>query len=166
MPPEAVSTLRSLISSTAGARGWFVTLLTNPDFEPVFRPPLDETLLSAISETPDPNIKLMTMNVAMSTATELAHAANGNAELAAASRLTRDRSCVLLEALLDRLPGLREEVQALFSAVQPWRASDDGKPLPPAEANEEWVQFTKKWGYSANQRDAIRQRLAGLLAVR
>ena len=77
MPAEAVKVLRALISSTSGARGWFVTLLTDERFDPVFRPPLDAALLSAISDNPEPNIKLMTMNVAMSTATELVHAANG-----------------------------------------------------------------------------------------
>ena len=51
MPEEAVEVLRALISSTAGARGWFVTLLTNPAFDAVFQPPIDEALLGAISET-------------------------------------------------------------------------------------------------------------------
>ena len=78
MPAEAVKVLRALISSSSGARGWFVTLLTDERFDAVFRPPLDAALLSTISDNPDPNIKLMTMNVAMSTATELVHAANGD----------------------------------------------------------------------------------------
>ena len=60
----------------------FVTLLTDERFDAVFRPPLDAALLSTISDNPDPNIKLMTMNVAMSTATELVHAANGDPSLA------------------------------------------------------------------------------------
>ena len=77
MPAEAVKVLRALISSTSGARGWFVTLLTDERFDAVFRPPLDAALLSTISDNPEPNIKLMTMNVAMTTATELVHAANG-----------------------------------------------------------------------------------------
>jgi len=112
MPPEAVTVLRVLISSTSGARGWFVTLLTNPDFEAVFRPPLDESLLSAISDNPDPNIKLMTMNVAMSTATELVHEANGNPELAAASRMTRDRSRICLSRSLIACQGCGRRSQA------------------------------------------------------
>jgi len=163
MPTQAVSVLRALISSSSGARGWFVTLLTDERFDAVFRPPLDASLLSAISDTPEPNIKLMTMNVAMSTATELVHLANGNPDLAAASRLTRDRSRVLLVALLDEMPGLRDEVFGLFSAVEPWELRDGGKLAPPAEANAEWVKFTKKWRYDAEQRAAIRGELASLL---
>ena len=111
MPEEAAGALRALVSSTSGARGWFVSLLTNPDYESIFEAPMPETMLEAICENPEPNIRLMTMNVAMSTATELAHLANGDAELAAASAMTRDRSTARV-APLDRLPGLRESVGA------------------------------------------------------
>ena len=38
----------------------------------------------------------------------------GNPDLAAASRLTRDRSRTLLSALLDDMPGLREEVRTCY----------------------------------------------------
>ena len=160
MPAEAVATLRALISTTAGARGWFVTLLTDPAFEPVFRPPLDEALLEAIEASPDPNIKLMTMNVAMSTATELVHLANGNDDLAAASRMTSERSTVLLTTLLDRLPGLREAAEALLAAVQP---DDDSAAADDDGSRAEWLKFCKKWGYKAEQKAAIRNKLESLL---
>eukprot|EP00443_Scrippsiella_acuminata_P009407 CAMPEP_0115351638 /NCGR_PEP_ID=MMETSP0270-20121206/97095_1 /TAXON_ID=71861 /ORGANISM="Scrippsiella trochoidea, Strain CCMP3099" /LENGTH=284 /DNA_ID=CAMNT_0002773789 /DNA_START=15 /DNA_END=870 /DNA_ORIENTATION=- len=153
MPEEAVKLLRALVSTTAGARGWFVTLLTDPAFDAVFQSPVDESLLDAISASPEPNIRLMTMNVAMSTATELAHLERGNPDLAAASRMTRDRSTVLLAELLDRLPGLRESVEALLSAVQPGEA----------EPAEEWVKFCRKWGYNAEQKEAIRKQIEPLL---
>ena len=159
MPAEAVSTLRALVSSTPGARGWFVSLLTNPDYDAVFQLPLDEALLSAIESSPDPNLKLLTMNVAMSTATELVHLANGNPDLAAASALTRARSGVLLGVLHGRMPGLSDEVASLLSAVQPWSA--DG--AAPAGADAEWVRFTKKWDYDTEQRDAIRAELTMLV---
>ena len=149
MPAEAVKVLRALVSSTSGARGWFVTLLTNPDFESIFEAPMPETMLEAICENPEPNIRLMTMNVAMSTATELVHLQNGSDELAAASRLTRDRSKVLLNALLPRMMGLAEEVQKLRTAVEPWK---DG--VPPESADKEWVDFTRKWKYGEEQRVA------------
>lgn len=153
MPEEAVKLLRALVSTTAGARGWFVSLLTNPKFDAVFQSPVDEVLLQAISDSPGPNIKLMTMNVAMSTATELAHLERGHPDLAAASRMTRDRSTVLLTELLGRLPGLRESVEALYSAVQ----------VDNPEPSEQWVAFCKKWGYNAEQKEAIRKQLEPLL---
>ena len=58
---QATRLLNALISSTAGARGWFVTLLTDPSFEPVFRPPLPAPLLDAVAAAPDPNVRLCTM---------------------------------------------------------------------------------------------------------
>ena len=159
MPAEAVEVLRALISTTSGARGWFVTLLTDPAYDAVFCPPLDPQLLSAIEASPDPNLKLLTMNVAMSTATELVHIDNGSDELAAASRLTRDRSRALLEALLPRMGGLDAEVGRLRTACEPWAADDQ----PAAGADEEWVKFTKKWRYGAEQRRAIKAELDALL---
>lgn len=151
--------LRSLVSTASGARGWFVMLLTDERYEAVFRPPLDPELLRAIEASPEPNLKLLTMNVAMSTATELVHAANGSEDLAAASRLTRDRSKVLINALLPRMMGLVEEVQKLRTAVVPW---SDG--VSPESADNEWVQFTKRCKYGEEQRAAILAVLDELLA--
>ena len=76
-----------------------------------------------------------------------------NDELAAASRMTRDRSTLLVAALIDRLPGLRAAVEALDSAVQPHA---DG-------ADPEWAKFCDKWGYDAEQREAIRAQLATVI---
>lgn len=159
MPAEAVTVLRSLVSTTSGARGWFVTLLTDERYDAVFTEPLDPELLLAIEASPEPNLKLLTMNCAMSTATELVHLANGDEELAAGSRLTRDRSKVLLNALMPRMRGLAEEVQSLRTAVVPWV---DG--VPPESADKDWVKFTKKWKYGEEQRAAIKSELDELLA--
>jgi|UniRef100_A0A7S3F2G9 hypothetical protein len=106
------------------------------------------------------------MNVAMSTATELTHKANGNAELATASAMTRDRSRAILAALLAQgMPGLSDEVEKLFTAVQPWTVAEapDAPLKPAADADEGWVKFTRKWGYNAEQREAIRVQVAEIL---
>jgi len=152
MPEEAQTLLRALVSTTSGARGWFVSLLTDPAFGPVFDRPVDETFLAALCESPDPNVKLMTMNVAMSTATELTHLSMGNPDLAASSRMTAERASVLALELMERLPGLRDSFVGLRSAV------DGG-----AEGDKEWLKFCKKWGYGQEQRDAIRIQVDRLL---
>ena len=72
--------LRDVVSTTSGARGWFVAMLTDPDLGHLFEAPIDECLLSTIEAKPEPNLKLMVMNVAMSSATALAHDANGRAQ--------------------------------------------------------------------------------------
>mmetsp|Transcript_68984 Transcript_68984/g.206881 ORF Transcript_68984/g.206881 Transcript_68984/m.206881 type:complete len:94 (+) Transcript_68984:3-284(+) len=88
--------------------------------------------------------------------------------------MTRDRSRALLLALVGRMPGLAEEVEALLSAVQPWAAAADSAAdgsatgiraalAPPAGADAEWVKFTKKWRYGVEQREAIRTVLSGIL---
>ena len=159
MPAEAVAVLRSLVSSTSGERGWLAMLLTDERYDAVFKPPLDYQLLRAIEASPEPSLKLLTMEVAMSTATELVHVAGGSEALAAASRLTADRCKVLLDALLPRMMGLAEEVQRLRTAVVPWE--DD---TPPESADKEWVEFTRECQYSAEQRAAIKAVLDRLLA--
>ena len=155
------------------ARGWFVTLLTNPDYDAVFEPPLDASFLDALCASPDPNVRLMTMNVAMSTATELAHAANGNADLAAGSALTKCRATSSSPSSLKKrkLIGCRgcARVAALLQAVSMDEAAFEadrgraGKKGGAETAVDEWVAFCKKWGYGAAQRDAIRKQLEGLL---
>ena len=137
----------------------FVTLLTDERYDAVFKLPLEPQLLTVIGAAPEPNLQLLTMNVATSTATELVHVADGNEDLAAASRLTRERSKVLLNALLPRMMGLTEEVQRLRTAVVPWK--DD---TPPKSADKKWVELITKWKYSAEQRAAIKAVLDELLA--
>lgn len=168
MPEEAVTLLKSLVSTMSGARGWFVTLLTDPDYEPLFQPPIDETLLKALCGS-QPNIKLMTMNVAMSTATRLAHLERGNKGLAEASGMTSDRSKALLVGMLSpgpkgevRMPGLREELEGLLAAVEPdAEAADSGASTNPQQA--EWLQFCKKWGYNSEHRKAIHSIVSSIL---
>lgn len=153
MPAEATALLRELVSQTAGARGWFVSLLTTPEFEPVFVPPLDESLLTALCDAPDPNVGLVTMNVAMPVATELTHLDMGNRELAAGSAMTARRATVLAEELLARLPGLRASFEGLLSAVD---GREEG-------ADEEWTTFCDKWGYGQEQKRAIQKAVEKIL---
>jgi len=156
MPFEAVVMLRSLASPTWGARGLFVTLLTDECYDAVFKLPLEPQLLTTIGAAPE-NKRLLTMNVATSMAAELVHVADGNEKLAAASRLTRDRSKVLLNALLPRMMGLTEEVQRLRTAVVPWKDE-----TPPESADKEWLKLTST--YTPEQRAAISAVLDELLA--
>lgn len=96
------------------------------------------------------------MNVAMSTATEITHLKNGNEEFAEGSRTTSRRATVLAKEVLGRedlLPGLREEVEGLLSAVD---GREEG-------GSKEWIKFCKKWGYGDEEKEAIRKKVEGLL---
>ena len=66
---EARELLQDLVSTTSGARGWFVSLLTDEDLAQLFVPPIDDALLQPIAARPEPNLRLCVMNVAMSSAT-------------------------------------------------------------------------------------------------
>jgi len=152
MPMEAVIALRSLASPTWGARGSFVTLLTDARYDAVFKLPLEPQLLTVIGGSG--KTQLLTMQLATSAAMELVHVADGNEGLAAASRRTRDRSKVLLTELLPRMMGLKEEMQRLRIAVV----------TPPESADKEWVGvFLKKEKYGAEQLGAIKAVLDELL---
>jgi len=173
--------LQDLVSTTAGARGWFVALLTDPDLGPLFEPPIDDALLEPIATRPEPNTRLAVMNVAMSAATGVAHAANGHAELAAASRETAGRSAALVKALLARdMPGLARAVRGLAEAVSDGPDTLEGLIGPPGgeheldeleailagrapEPADEWAQFLDKWGYDRGQRRAIGEALAPIV---
>ena len=161
--PAAVTVLRSLVSTKGmddHTCGWLVTLLTDERYDAVFKPPLDPVLLREIEASPEHNKKLLTANVVVSTATELVHVAEGKEDLAAVSRLTRDRSKVLLNVLLPRMIGLVEEVQRLRTAVVPWPSAD----TPPEGADKEWVKFTMDRKYGEEQRAAVLDVLDELLA--
>ena len=58
----------------------------------MFETPLDSALVEAIKASPHPNAQLLTMNIAMSTATELAHLANGLSVLSAHAPCTSSLS--------------------------------------------------------------------------
>ena len=164
---DARDLLDDLISTTSGARGWFVVLLTSPEFGALFSPAVEPALLEAIAAKPEPNLRLCVMNVAMSAATALAHDARGHADLTAASRETGARSSALVAALLDDMAGLRDAVAALAAAAG--GGDDDGlddlEKLLAGEPNpdREWRDFLDKWGYDGEQRAEIRRALRSLL---
>ena len=166
---EARDLLQDLVSTTSGARGWFVSLLTDDDLAQLFEPPIDDALLQPIAARPEPNLRLCVMNVAMSSATAVAHERDGHRDLAAASRATSSRSAALCTALLERdmMAGLAEALRALYEAAAP-RDDDLGElgeilglssDAAPAHVDEDWAAFLDKWRYGPDQRAAIRRTL-------
>ena len=166
---EARELLQDLVSTTSGARGWFVSLLTDEDLAQLFEPPIDDALLQPIAARPEPNLRLCVMNVAMSAATAVAHERDGHRDLAAASRATSLRSAALCTALLERdmMAGLAEALRALYEAAAP-RDDDLGElgeilglssDAAPSHVDEDWAAFLDKWRYGPDQRAAIRRTL-------
>lgn len=143
--------LVALLSHSDGARGFYVTTLTAPELDNVFALPVDPTLLNAIKQSPDPNAKLLTMNIAMSTATELAHLANGNMDFAKGSALTRGRTRALIDCLSPTFPALKNNLTDLLAAINTPAAAAAGVN---AEV-EAYRAFLNRWGYDEKMREAI-----------
>ncbi|MFM2428951.1 MAG: hypothetical protein RLZZ511_164 [Cyanobacteriota bacterium] len=141
LPEDADDAIRApaiaaLVQTENGARGWFVSFLSG-----------DATLadaptagtLRAMRSAPTVVADLMTKNLAMSTAMELTHRANGDLEQAAGSARVQARSRHLIAAL--NLPELQTELQALAATI----AANGGQ----------YQDFLDRWGYDDAQRQAI-----------
>jgi hypothetical protein len=133
--------IAALLQTSNGARGFFVTFLTGES-------PLADTptagIIRALQSAPAIVADLMTKNLAMSTAMQLTHQANGDAEQAAGSARVQARSRTLIAAL--QLPALQTELQQLQASA----TTNSG----------EYAEFLARWGYDAEQRQAIQQVVA------
>ncbi|KAJ1461129.1 hypothetical protein M885DRAFT_584947 [Pelagophyceae sp. CCMP2097] len=161
LPSNTAEDLDALLATTSGARGWFVLLLTDPVYAPLFSKALSPALLEPLEKHAEVNVRLMTMNVAMSTAMAVAHARNGDSDMASASTLTSDRSVAVVEALMDRqlTPTLRPALRDLLNTAAFDADDDDGN----TGVDADWVAFLDRWGYDATQRNAIAAVLARML---
>ncbi len=137
---ELGATVSALVNTANGVRGFFVTYLT--DSRPFADTP-DPAIIQALQSSPETVTEFAIKNLAMSTAMEITHHRNGNSELERQSAQVRDRSTNLLKLLnCDRL---RTEAQALHQSI----LNDSGS----------YAGFLKKWGYDAEQQQAIATRL-------
>jgi hypothetical protein len=135
--------IRALVGSENGARGFFVTYLSDP------RSAADQLLpvvAQALVEAPLVVSPLLVKNLAMSTAMGIHHRRNQNEELAAGSDRVRSRTVHLLQLL--SLPEIRVQVRSLTESLQ-------------SQAGE-YQAFLQRWGYDAEQRAAISQVLEQL----
>jgi hypothetical protein len=138
--PEVEATVAQLVATHNGARGFFVTYLTDP------REWIDSLLsvvASALAQAPEIAPELLVKNLAMSTAMEITHRRSYNPDLAAQSAQVQQRTAALMNLL--GFPYFKTEAEGLWQGVS-------------AEAGS-YVAFLKRWGYDAEQKMAIAQRL-------
>lgn len=133
-------TVAALVATANGVRGFFVTYLTDSR---AFADTPDPVIIQALQSSPDTVTEFVVKNLAMSTAMEITHHRNGNSELEQQSAQVRDRSTTLMKLLTgDRL---HLEAQALYQSI--------------VTASGTYATFLKKWGYDAEQKQAIASRL-------
>ncbi|NJM75674.1 MAG: hypothetical protein HC852_07680 [Acaryochloridaceae cyanobacterium RU_4_10] len=137
---EIGKTVSALVNTANGVRGFFVTYLT--DSRPFADNPTP-AVIQALQSSPDTVTEFAIKNLAMSTAMEITHHRNGDSELEQQSAQVRDRSTTLLKLLnCDRI---YSEAKALYQSI--------------TTTSGTYATFLKKWGYDAEQKQAIASRL-------
>jgi hypothetical protein len=140
-------TIANLVNTENGARGFFVTYLSDPRAVGDY-PSL--AVITALKASPAIVAELLVKNLAMSSAMGVTHRRNQNQQLANGSDRVRSRTATLIQALLtDGLPSLRSKLQALDNSVQ--TSSGDYEP------------FLQRWGYDQEQRNVIQDAIRNVL---
>lgn len=138
------SKIAALIQTANGARGFFVCFLTG---EWTIADAPSVPVIRALQSTPDVIAELLVKNLAMSTAMAITHRRSGNTEQAEDSDRVAKRTALLIKKV-DLL-----EVRAIATQVHDAALANTG----------EYVAFLEKWGYNAEQKQAIANVLAQIL---
>lgn len=134
------TTIRALVCHVDGARGFFVTYLS--DDRPLAEP-LMPTIIAALQSAPMVVSPLLVKNLAMSTAMAITHRRNQDAVMATGSERVRARTAQLIQAL--QLPEVDVEAQDLMRAIETQQG--------------DYEHFLNRWSYDTEQRQAIWQTL-------
>ncbi len=137
---EFTAAVTELTATHNGARGFFVAYLTDS------RELVDSLLpvvASALKQSPAIAPELLVKNLAMSTAMEITHRRNQNPDQAAQSAQVQQRTAALMDLL--GFSYFKTEAEGLWQEVT-------------TEAGS-YAAFLKRWGYDAEQKTAIAQRL-------
>jgi hypothetical protein len=139
-------TIQNLVSTENGARGFFVTYLSDD------RPFIEENLSTVaknLEASPDVVSPLLVKNLAMSTAMAITHRRNQNEELAQGSDRVRSRTKQLIQSL--PLPQLKEHAHQLATSISTGTGT--------------YQNFLERWRYDAEQKQAMYSALkqAGLV---
>jgi hypothetical protein len=141
---ELAAAVSQLVSSENGARGFFVTYLTDD------RPLADEPasgVLQALQTAPERVGTLLVKNLAMSTAMILTHEGAGDPQMATGSQQVQTRCVNLIRKL--QLEAVQVEARRL------WESTRTGE--------GDYQAFLERWGYDSNQRLAIAEALQPLI---
>jgi hypothetical protein len=133
--PELESIITAIVQTENGARGFFVTYLTDDrDF-------IDQNLdlvARSLLKSEDSVSDLLTKNLAMSTAMILTHTRNQNPDMAASSARVQRRTEYLIQHM--RSPKLDQRLSELKTSI---------------ESGGEYQKFLDRWKYDDEQRSAI-----------
>jgi hypothetical protein len=137
---DFASTIASLVASENGARGFFVTYLT--DSRLLADQPAEEVVV-ALRSSPEIVSELLVKNLAMSTAMILAHTRSQNLDLAKGSERVQRRTTHLIKQT--QLAQVHAKIHSLLESI--------------ALGAGQYQSFLDRWGYDAEQKQAIAQGL-------
>jgi hypothetical protein len=143
---EKQAAIASLVSSETGARGFFVTYLSDP--RPLANQP-SPAVLDALQTSPEVVAELLVKNLAMSSAMAVTHRRNQDEPMAEGSARVRSRTLDLIQHL--QLPQIAERAQKLHESA----ITGEGG----------YHAFLRRWGYDAEQREVIRQAMKAVIEL-
>jgi hypothetical protein len=138
--PALEATLSALLASENGARGFFVTYLTDEGSLP--DQPSD-AVIRALQSSSDIVAELLVKNLAMSSAMAIAHRRNRNETMAQGSDRVQRRTINLIQKV--KLP------QVSTRAIELQASASTG--------SGDYESFLQRWGYDAEQRQAIAEQM-------
>lgn len=135
---QLTEAIAALVQTENGARGFFVTYLTD---EREFANTPNNAIVEALQTSPEIVAELLVKNLAMSTAMEITHHRRNDPQMAAGSQQVQRRSAELLQHLSS--PEIQQKLQALLTNLETGSGS--------------YQAFLERWGYDSEQKSAIRQ---------
>ncbi|NJN57719.1 MAG: hypothetical protein HC879_09575 [Leptolyngbyaceae cyanobacterium SL_5_9] len=143
---EIGAAIAALVSSMNGARGFFVTYLSD---ERAIADQPSEAVMQALQTSPEIVSDLLIKNLAMSSAMAITHRRNGNEDMAQGSDRVRSRTAHLIKQL--QLASVVEKAQKLHESA--------------STGLGEYKAFLDRWGYDAEQRQVIQQSMEGAIGL-
>ena len=131
-------TIAALAASENGARGFFVTYLTDARS---FVDQPSNSVVEGLRSSPEIVSELLVKNLAMSTAMILAHTRNQNLDMAKGSERVQQRTVQLIQ--LVKLAIGQTKLHRLSETI--------------ATGSGHYQSFLDRWGYDVEQREAIQQ---------
>jgi len=141
---DEAAAIASLIGSENGARGFFVTYLTD---ERSLADQPSSAVVRGLQTAPDHVAELLVKNVAMSSAMAITHRRNEDETMAQNSQRVRSRTTNLIH--LTQIPLVTEKAQQLVHSA--------------VTGAGDYQTFLNRWGYDAEQRQVIAEALEQVL---
>ena len=141
---EIQESIESLVKSKNGARGFFVTYLTD-DRNLADNP--TEAVVNALKTSPEIVGELLVKNLAMSAGMSVTHRRNNNEIMAKSSQRVTKRNGNLIQ--LTNLDLVSQELKKMRESA----LTGEG----------EYQEFIKRWGYDEEQRKVIEKALSEII---